>query len=114
MLLDEGLDSGPVLAQREEAVFSEDTAGSLGERLAMAGATLMAETLGKMAKRGVDTRATRRERGDDDAPSVEGRWADGLGDLDGQAPGAESAGAVSLAGLLHDLGAAEAEDTGGR
>ena len=47
ILLDEGLDSGPVLAQREEAVFSEDTAGSLGERLAMAGAALMAETLGK-------------------------------------------------------------------
>jgi methionyl-tRNA formyltransferase len=45
MLLDEGMDTGPVLAQRSEAILSQDTAGSLSERLAVLGAELLIATL---------------------------------------------------------------------
>ncbi len=45
MLLDEGMDSGPVLSQRVVAIEPEDTAQSLGARLAEIGAQLLAETL---------------------------------------------------------------------
>lgn len=45
MLLDEGMDTGPILAQRSEPVLPQDTAGSLGVRLARRGADLLIETL---------------------------------------------------------------------
>lgn len=45
MLLDAGMDTGPILAQRHELIADDDTAGSLGERLALAGAELLIETL---------------------------------------------------------------------
>ncbi len=45
MLLDEGMDSGPVLAQVEEAVLDSDTTATLGDRLARRGAELLVETL---------------------------------------------------------------------
>ena len=45
ILMDEGLDTGPVLGQREEIIASGDTAGSLGERLARLASVLLLETL---------------------------------------------------------------------
>ncbi len=45
LLLDEGLDTGPILLQRECPISEEDTAGTLGERLAQLGADLVRETL---------------------------------------------------------------------
>jgi methionyl-tRNA formyltransferase len=45
MLMDEAVDSGPILAQREVAVSALDTAGSLTDRLASEGAELLMETL---------------------------------------------------------------------
>ena len=45
MLLDEGLDTGPVLATRETPIADTDTGGSLTERLAGLGAELLVETL---------------------------------------------------------------------
>lgn len=45
MLMDEGVDTGPILAQREEPIFPDDTAASLGGRLARLGAELLVETL---------------------------------------------------------------------
>ena len=45
MLMDAGMDSGPLLAQKEAPVQESETAGSLGERLAEVGAGLLAETL---------------------------------------------------------------------
>ncbi len=45
MLMDEGLDTGPVLAVREERIGPEDDAGGLGERLARIGGWLLVETL---------------------------------------------------------------------
>lgn len=45
MLVDEGLDSGPILSQRSELIRPEDTTASLSNRLATAGAQLLVETL---------------------------------------------------------------------
>ncbi len=43
--MDEGIDTGDVILQRWEAIRPEDDAGSLGARLAAAGAPLLAHTL---------------------------------------------------------------------
>lgn len=47
--LDEGLDTGPILLQADEPIREDDTALTLGERLAERGAALMAETLRRLA-----------------------------------------------------------------
>src|SRR5262249_38297614 len=44
MLMDEGLDTGPMLARRAIRVGPEETAGELFDRLARPGAELLAET----------------------------------------------------------------------
>jgi methionyl-tRNA formyltransferase len=48
--MDEGLDTGPVLARREQAIRSDDDAGSLGARLAAIGADVVAEVLPALAE----------------------------------------------------------------
>ena len=45
MQMDVGMDTGPVLAQAEQAIHPDDTTASLSERLASQGATLLVETL---------------------------------------------------------------------
>lgn len=45
MRMDAGLDTGPILAQREEPIRPDDTRATLGERLARVGADLLVETL---------------------------------------------------------------------
>lgn len=45
MLMDEGMDTGPILAQTVIEIPPEDTAGSLEQRLAELGAELLVETL---------------------------------------------------------------------
>ena len=45
MLMDEGLDTGPILLQRRVPIRPDDTAGTLAERLSRAGGALLAETL---------------------------------------------------------------------
>lgn len=47
--MDEGMDTGPILLQAEEAIQPEDDAGSLGERLAWLGGRLLVETLDGLA-----------------------------------------------------------------
>jgi len=47
MLLDAGMDTGPVLSQREIEILEEDTSGSLHDKLARVGADLLCETLEK-------------------------------------------------------------------
>ena len=49
MLLDSGMDTGPILAQTNVAVASDDTAETLGDRLIAIGAPLLVETLQKYA-----------------------------------------------------------------
>ena len=48
MLIEEGLDSGPVLLQRSTDIGAEETAGELAERLAALGAKLMLDTLERL------------------------------------------------------------------
>jgi methionyl-tRNA formyltransferase len=45
MKMDPGVDTGPILSQSAEPIFSDDTSGSLSDRLAENGADLLMETL---------------------------------------------------------------------
>jgi methionyl-tRNA formyltransferase len=45
MIMEAGLDSGPILAQREEGIRHDDTTGTLTSRLAQTGAALLIEAL---------------------------------------------------------------------
>ncbi len=45
MLMDPGIDSGPILAQRSLPIENQDTGGTLAEKLALLAASLLAETL---------------------------------------------------------------------
>lgn len=45
MLMDAGMDTGPVLSQTSEPIADTDTAGSLLDRLSRSGATLLSDTL---------------------------------------------------------------------
>jgi methionyl-tRNA formyltransferase len=49
ILMDEGLDTGPILVQHAEPIEPEDDAGSLGARLAEVGAAALVETLDALA-----------------------------------------------------------------
>ena len=57
ILLDEGMDTGPILAQREVSIDGEDTAESLTERLFQVGAALLLETLPRWAAQGITPRS---------------------------------------------------------
>ncbi len=50
MRMDAGLDTGPILSQRTEAIHAHDTAIDLMDRLAILGADLLSETLAKLDK----------------------------------------------------------------
>lgn len=54
MLMDEGLDTGPVLLQASESIRDDDDAGSLGGRLAHVGAALLVETLDRLSAEALD------------------------------------------------------------
>lgn len=48
LLMDEGIDTGPVLLQRESLIGEQETAGEVEARLAILGAELLVETLRRM------------------------------------------------------------------
>lgn len=50
MVLTEGMDEGPVLARRSTPIEPEDTAGSVGDRLAAEGAHLLVEALHRFSR----------------------------------------------------------------
>jgi methionyl-tRNA formyltransferase len=50
MLMDEGMDTGPILLKKEAEIGEQDTAGSLSERLAHEGASLLIRTVELVAK----------------------------------------------------------------
>ena len=56
MRMEPGLDSGPVLLQREVPILPRETAGELSPRLAAAGAELLVETLRGLERGGVEPR----------------------------------------------------------
>ncbi|GAB4227516.1 MAG: methionyl-tRNA formyltransferase [Acidobacteriota bacterium] len=56
MLMDRGLDTGPVLLQRETPIGPRETAPQLGERLARIGAELLVETLEGLARGALEPR----------------------------------------------------------
>lgn len=56
MLMDEGMDTGPILAQLPVPIAPEDTSAALLERLAQAGAEFLIETLPLFIRRKIDTR----------------------------------------------------------
>jgi methionyl-tRNA formyltransferase len=49
MIMDEGLDTGPILLQREVAISREETAGELHDRLSLLAGDLLLETLEGLA-----------------------------------------------------------------
>lgn len=57
IVMDAGMDTGPVLLQRTEAIAPDDDAGSLGDRLASAGARLLVETVDALATGSLEPRA---------------------------------------------------------
>lgn len=65
MLMEEGLDTGPILLQEETPIGDEETAGELAPRLAEIGAGLLIETLEKLS---LGTLEPRRQ--DDSVASV--------------------------------------------
>ncbi|MCL4464532.1 MAG: methionyl-tRNA formyltransferase [Chloroflexi bacterium] len=56
MLMERGLDTGPVLTQARESIEPRDTAAMLGGRLAQLGARLLAETLPRWAEQQIAPR----------------------------------------------------------
>ncbi len=45
MLLDQGMDSGPILSQEKSKIFSDETSGELTNRLFISGSVLMSKTI---------------------------------------------------------------------
>jgi len=56
IMMDAGMDTGPVILQRAEAIEPEDDAGSLGDRLASIGAEVLVETADRFANGAVELR----------------------------------------------------------
>jgi methionyl-tRNA formyltransferase len=56
MIMEAGLDSGPMLSQREEPIQPDDTTATLTSRLAQAGAALLIETLPKWMAHAISPR----------------------------------------------------------
>lgn len=86
MWMEEGLDTGPVLRVRSEPIHDDDTAGTLGDRLARLGADLLLETVETLAA-GDLTAAAQPEQGVSLAPLLskdDGRldWSRPATDLD--------------------------------
>lgn len=57
MLMDKGLDTGPILMQEQVEVGQEETAGQLAERLSVVGAELLVDTLDRLDRGLVEPRA---------------------------------------------------------
>ncbi|MGH2739122.1 MAG: methionyl-tRNA formyltransferase [Actinomycetota bacterium] len=63
--MDEGMDTGPILLQKEEPIRPDDDAGTLGERLATLGGSVLVETLDGIESGELQSRAQ-----DDDAATL--------------------------------------------
>lgn len=81
MLMDEGMDTGPILAQRSIPVRPDETGGSLFERLSELGAELLLETLPRWLENDITPRAQ-----DDDNATVTRMLKKEDGRIDWSAP----------------------------
>lgn len=79
MLLDEGVDSGPILNQREVPILEDDTTGSLTTRLAEAGAQLLIETIPLWLNRQIEPKPQ-----DESQATYSGLISKGTGEIDWQ------------------------------
>ena len=61
MLLDEGMDSGPVLMQKEADIEPDDDAVTLGEKLSVFGADVLIKTLDLLEKKQIEPIAQQHE-----------------------------------------------------
>jgi methionyl-tRNA formyltransferase len=61
MLMEEDLDTGPILLQDETEIRHDETSGELTERLSKSGAALMVETLEQLGKGKIKQRKQREE-----------------------------------------------------
>ncbi len=80
MYINEAMDAGDIILQREEAIRPDDTSGALHDRLAAAGAPLLMETL-EQIRAGVAPRCAQQESQVTYAPKIkkeQGRidWSD--------------------------------------
>lgn len=62
MLMDEGMDTGPILSQEEEPIYEEDNFRTLSERLSLKGAELLVSTLKDWFSGKVQPKAQEKER----------------------------------------------------
>ena len=75
LVMDEGVDTGPILLQASEQIDEEDDAGSLGTRLAAVGARLLVDTLDRLAAGAVEPQEQDEARATY-APKIERREID--------------------------------------
>ena len=77
ILMDEGMDTGPILEQAEEQIDDTDDAGSLGRRLTALGARLLVDTIDRFAAGALEPRPQDEARATY-APKLrsEERWLD--------------------------------------
>ncbi len=61
MLLDEGMDSGPILMQKEVGIAPTDDATTLGEKLSVLGADMLLKTLDLLERKSVEPVAQQHE-----------------------------------------------------
>ena len=84
MQMDRGLDTGDILLQASTPVNDDDTAGTLHDRLALLGAEVLAECLGKMADGSVVARQQ-----DDSKSCYAGKISRAEAEIDWQRPAQE-------------------------
>ncbi len=84
ILLDEGVDSGPILSQREVPILEDDTTESLTARLAQVGARLLVETIPLWVEGSIVPRAQ-----DESGASYSSALDKGAGEIDWRLPAVE-------------------------
>ena len=108
MLLEEGLDTGPILLQREIPISPEQTAADLFDVLAKDGAPLVVETLAGLDAGTIKPKPQDHTARDACADSGSGRWAHGLCGPHGDGNLESLAGFSAVAGGVHNAGRQEA------
>ena len=103
MLLEEGLDTGPILLQQEIEIEPEQTAADLFDVLAKNGAPLVVETLAGLEDGTIVAAAAGSRAGNVCADSGSGRWAHGFCGPHGNRDMESMARFSAVAGRIHLL-----------